>query len=84
MLSGPIERARARAVADREAFAKRLTEVVVAKELAIEEGRSGDAATLRDHEREPRSQAGSTRWARLAAIAELRRRLRIPPRSQER
>lgn len=78
-LWGSIERARTRAQSDRHAFAKRLGEIKVAKELAIEQGRLDDAAELRDQEREWRVQARSTQGARMATMAELRRRLGISP-----
>jgi ATP-dependent Clp protease ATP-binding subunit ClpA len=81
---GSIERARARAQIDRQAFAKRLGEIEVAKELAIEQGRLDDAAELRDQEREWRVQARSTQRARMATIGELRRRLGISPPPAER
>ena len=83
-LWGSIERARTRAQIDRQAFAKRLGEMRVAKELAIEQGRLDDAAEVRDQEREWRVQAGSIQRARLATMAELRRRLGISPPAAER
>lgn len=46
-----------------------------AKELAIEQGRLDDAAAVRDQEREWRVQTRSTQRARMATMAELRRRL---------
>ncbi len=81
---GSIERARARAQINRQAFGKRLAEIAVAKELAIEQGRLDDAAELRDQEREWRVQARSTQRARMATMGELRRRLGISPPPAER
>lgn len=83
-LWGRIERARTRAQTDRWAFAERLTELSEAKQMAIEQGRSDDAAELRDQERELHVQAGSIQRARLATMAELRRRLGISPPAAER
>jgi hypothetical protein len=74
-----IERARARAQTDRQAFAERLGEIRVAKDLAIAQGRLEDAAELSDQERGWRVQARSTQRARMATMTELRRRLRISP-----
>jgi ATP-dependent Clp protease ATP-binding subunit ClpA len=82
-LLGQIERARTRADTGRQAFAKRLTEVAQAKELAIEQGRCDEAAALRDQERELRTQAQSSHWSRLATMTELRRRLGIPDRPED-
>jgi hypothetical protein len=82
-LWGRIERARTRAETDRRAFARRLTELIEAKELAIEQGRFDEAAALRDQERELRTQAQSTHWSRLATMTELRRRLGIPGRPED-
>jgi ATP-dependent Clp protease ATP-binding subunit ClpA len=81
---GSIERARTRVQGDREAFGKRLGEIEVAKELAIEQGRLDDAAELRDQERDWRVQARSTQRARMATMGELRRRLGISPPPAER
>jgi hypothetical protein len=78
-LWGSIERARTRAQVDSRSFAKRLGEIRVAKDLAIEQGRLEDAAELRDQEREWRVQARSTQRARMATMTELRRRLGISP-----
>jgi ATP-dependent Clp protease ATP-binding subunit ClpA len=80
-LQGSIERARARHQIERQTFAQQLTEVAVAKELAIEQGRLEDAATLRDQERRLHAKAGSDQRARMATMAGLRRRLGItsPP-----
>lgn len=78
-LWGSIERARARGQTDRQASAKRLGEIKLAKELAVEQGRLDDAAELGDQEREWRVQAQSTQGARMATTAELRRRLGISP-----
>ncbi len=83
-LWGGIERARARAQIDHQAIAVQLTEIMVAKALAIEHGRLDDAAELRDQEREWRVQARSTQRARMATMAELRRRLGISPPPAER
>ena len=83
-LPGSIERARARAQIDTQAFAKRLGEMRAAKELAIEQGRLDDAAAVRDQEREWRVQARSTQRARMATMTELRRRLGISPPPAER
>jgi hypothetical protein len=74
-----IERARTRTQTDRQAFAKRLGEIGVAKDLAIEQGRLEDAAELRDQERGWRVQARSTQRARMATMTELRRRLGLSP-----
>jgi hypothetical protein len=82
-LLGHIERARTRAETGRQAFAQRLTEVIQAKELAIEQGRCEEAAALRDQERQLRTQAQSTHWSRLAMMTELRRRLGIPGRPED-
>jgi hypothetical protein len=83
-LWGSIERARTRAQLDGQAFAKRLGEIEVAKELAIELGRLDDAAQLHDQEREWTVQARSTQRARMATMTELRRRLGISPPPAER
>jgi hypothetical protein len=83
-LWGSIERARTRAQLDGQAFAKRLGEIEVAKELAIELGRLDDAAQLHDQEREWTVQARSTQRARMATMTELRRRLGISPSPAER
>jgi ATP-dependent Clp protease ATP-binding subunit ClpA len=83
-LWGSIERARARAQIDNQAFATRLGEIEVGKELAIEQGRLDDAAELRDQEREWHVQARSAQRARMATMAELRRRLGISPPPAER
>ncbi len=72
-----VERARARSRAEERALAIRLKEAVVAKELAIEEGRFQEAAALRDRERELRQEARAIQDKRLETIAELRRRLGI-------
>ncbi len=77
-LWGRIERARLRAQTDRQAFAKRMVEVVQAKERAIEEGRFTDASELRDQQRELREDARSYQRARLETMGELRRRLGLP------
>jgi hypothetical protein len=74
-----IERARTRTQTDRQAFAERLGEIEVAKDLAIEQGRLEDAAALRDQEREWRVEARSTQRARMATMTELRWRLGISP-----
>ena len=79
-----IERARARTQTDRQASAKRLGEIMVAKDLAIEQGRLDDASELLDQEREWRVQARSTQRARMATMTELRRRLGISPPPAER
>jgi hypothetical protein len=83
-LRGGILRSRTRAQIDRQPFVERLSEIMAAKELAIEEGRLGDAAELRDQEREWRVQARSTQRARMATMTELRRRLGISPAPAER
>jgi ClpA/ClpB-like protein len=83
-LWGSIERARTRAQIDNQASARRLAGIEAAKELAIVEGRLDDAAELRDREREWRVQARSTQRARMATMAELRRRLGISPPPAER
>jgi ATP-dependent Clp protease ATP-binding subunit ClpA len=83
-LWGSIERARTRAQIDGQAFVEQLTEIMVAKELAIEQGRLDDAAELRDQEREWRVRARSTQRARMATMAELRRRFGISPPPAER
>jgi hypothetical protein len=83
-LWGSIERARTRAQSDSQAFAERLGDIRVAMELAIEQGRLEDAAELRDQEREWRVRARSTQRARMATMAELRRRLGISPPPVER
>jgi Clp amino terminal domain, pathogenicity island component len=79
-----IERARARARAEERTLATRLREAVVAKELAIEEGRFQEAAALRDRERELRQEARATQRTRLETIGELRRRLGIAHQPDER
>ena len=68
-----IERARARAQADRHALAERMLEAVQAKELAIEDGRLEDAANERDQERQLGEHARAHPRAQFATIAELRR-----------
>jgi hypothetical protein len=78
-----VERARTDAETDRHTFAEHLTEVVQAKELAIEQGRLDEAAALRDQERELRTRAKSIHWSRLTTITELRRRLGIPARPED-
>ena len=83
-LWGSIQRARTRAQIDDQASAGRLGEIMVAKELAVEEGRLDDAAELRDQEREWRVQARSTQRARMATMAELRQRFGISPPPAER
>jgi hypothetical protein len=60
-----------------------LTELVEAKQLAIEQRRLDDAAALRDQERELRRQAQSPHWSRLATMIELRRQLGIPGRPED-
>ena len=79
-----IQRARSRAQIDDQASAGRLGEIMVAKQLAIEEGRLDDAAAVGDQEREWRLQARSTQRARMATMAELRQRLGISPPPAER
>jgi Clp amino terminal domain, pathogenicity island component len=74
-LQGEIERARSRAETDRRGLAKRLTEVIEAKELAMHQQRFNDAAGLRDEELELRAAVKSTQRARLATTAGLRQRL---------
>ena len=83
-LWGSIQRARTRAQSDNQASARRLGEIAAAKDLAIEEGRLDDAADLRDQERGWRVQARSTQRARMATMAELRRRFGISPPPPER
>jgi ATP-dependent Clp protease ATP-binding subunit ClpA len=82
-LSGQIERARTDAETERHGFAEQLTEVVQAKELAIEQGRLDEAAALREQERELRTRAKSIHWSRLTTMTELRRRLGIPARPED-
>jgi len=82
-LWGQIERARTDAENDRHTLAEHLTEVVQAKELAIEQGRLDEAAALRDQERELRTRAKSIHWSRLATMTELRRRLGMPARPED-
>ena len=78
-LSGSIERARARYRTDGDALAQRLTEVTLAKELAIEQQRFAEAAALRDRERGLRKQARAHQRARINATYELLcQRLGIP------
>jgi Clp amino terminal domain, pathogenicity island component/UvrB/uvrC motif len=79
-----VQHARVRAQTDRQEFVTRLTELVAAKELAIEQGRFEDAAQVRDQQRQLRAQAGADQRARMAAIVELRRRLGISPPTAER
>ena len=83
-LWGRIERASTRAQIDNQAFARRLGEIRVAKELAIEQERLDDAAQLRDQEREWTVQARSIQRARMATMSELRRRFGISPPPAER
>jgi ATP-dependent Clp protease ATP-binding subunit ClpA len=83
-LWGRIERARTRAQIDSQASARLLGEIRVAKELAIEEERLDEAAELRDQEREWTVQARSIQRARMATMAELRRRFGISPPPAER
>jgi hypothetical protein len=80
-LWGRIERARVRDQTAGQALAKRLSETVAAKDLALEEGRFADAAAMRDQERELREQARVDRGGRREALTDLRRRLGIvrPP-----
>jgi hypothetical protein len=82
-LTGQIERARTDAETDRHGVAEHLTQVVQAKELAIEQGRLDEAAALRDQERELRTRAKSIHWSRLTTMTELRRRLGIPARPED-
>ena len=77
-LSGRIERARARNRTDSQALAQRMTEVSVAKELAIEQQRFDEAASLRDQERELSEQARAQQRRRMDAVGELCRRLSTP------
>ena len=81
---GSIQRARTRIQTDSQASAKRLGEIRVAKELAVEQGRHGDTAAVREQEREWHVQARSTQRARMATMTELRRRLGISPPPAER
>ena len=74
-LWGRIERARSGALSARKEWAKRMTEVSLAKERAIEEERFPGASKLRDQERELREEAKSYHRARLEAADELRQRL---------
>jgi ATP-dependent Clp protease ATP-binding subunit ClpA len=74
-LSGRIERARARNRTDSQALAQRMTEVSLAKELAIEQQRFDEAAALRDQERELSEQARAQQRRRMDAVGELCRRL---------
>jgi hypothetical protein len=83
-LWGRIERARTRAQIDSQASARLLGEIRVAKELAIEEERLDEAAEWRDQEREWTVQARSIQRARMATMAELRRRFGISPPPAER
>jgi ClpA/ClpB-like protein len=83
-LQGEIERARLRQRAEQEALTQRLTAAVQARELAVGEGRLGDATRWADLERELRQQAQAQQHARLDAIGELRRRLALAPRSDDR
>jgi ATP-dependent Clp protease ATP-binding subunit ClpA len=78
-----IERARTRGDIGRQAWAKQMTGVVEAMDLAIKQGRLAEAAALRDQERELYTQAKATHWSRLATMTELRQRLDIPGRPKD-
>jgi len=83
-LQGEIDRARLHQRAEQEALRQRLTAAVQARELAVGEGRLGDATRWADLERELRQQAQAQQHARLDAIGDLRRRLALAPRSEGR